>query len=365
SLDFFTSSIGRPSGAILRKELKFKAITITRITSIGVSSVASILLALGGYGIWSLVIYTLLERIIRQFLFWFFSSWSPTFIFNKKLAKYYLTFGGILLISSQFNFIFLNMNQFIVGTWLSSVDLAFYNRAFSFTNYLVVITGPIISTAQPIYAESQENKRVLTKTYTLSLSAITHLSWPLSIFLFLVAPSFIELLIGPKWLPAASIFRVFILTSLTLPLIDLSTKLFNMVGHPKKTMKIKMLQGFLTSLSFPLIYIFGVKGVAFSMGIAASVGVAIIFYKYLPEHISVSFRKTFAPPLSAIISTLSIYFFLRSYILLSIIPSHPFSLLIELIFKASVFLSLYILFLFLIERERLLRIVKRLYKAFI
>lgn len=386
SLRIFVVALGRTSQALLQKRLKFKPLAISGVFSVFSSTVISIFLALRGYPFVSLIVYHVLERVVRYSLYLFFSSWKPRLRFNKDLAKYFLGFSGFLFIGSQFDFLMTNFNQFMVGTFISATTLAFYNKAYQFTGYSRFLAAPLVSTLKPVYAQSQDDPRKLSRAYYFSLAGITHLSWPVSVTFFLLASSLITLLIGTSWLPVVPLFRVFLLDALFVPLVTISNELCIMVGEPKTAVMAKAVQvGVLVPFSVVSIYVLpwgigslspstpfflvlsylkGVTGATLGVGISALVSLITIIFKYLPENISIPYKRVFLPPIIALILSLGVYYILPlSMLVLHLFAIDLFSLLIELLLKSGTFLGLYFLFLFIIQRKRLLRMVKRIYEV--
>ena len=75
----------------LRKQLKFKKISIVSLTSATISVGVTIYLAYNGWGVWALVAQQLLMSFFNTVLFWIVAGWMPSFIFSYQSFKVFTT----------------------------------------------------------------------------------------------------------------------------------------------------------------------------------------------------------------------------------------------------------------------------------
>ena len=73
-------SISMIQKTILTKEINFKQQTKISLFSSVISGAIGILMALYGYGVWSLVGRALISLILSSILFWISSKWRPSFV---------------------------------------------------------------------------------------------------------------------------------------------------------------------------------------------------------------------------------------------------------------------------------------------
>ncbi len=352
----FESMTSTPK-VLLEKKLMYKQVTIFSVILTSIMSVIAIALAMWGYGVWSLVYPSAIGTIIAFIGYWILSPWKLSLKFDWELAKWLFKFGGILWIGGVMSFIVLQFDDFLVGTLVGVAALGFYSKAYHFSKLpLEMITHVVSRVAFPTYSKLQNNRKELSMAYTMVLSGILRLTIPMAIILFLIAPEFIVLLIGEKWLPMVPIFRMLIIYSLLRPIFDDGGSLCTAIGRPEIPTKLVTIQAVWVLLSAPLLtYFYGANGAAISVGIAMLIGVLLTYSKYLPKYIDISFRATFIPPIISIVAGLFVYLLLSQYI------TAPNMILI-VAYKTSVVGLTYMAVLFLIERERLLREIKYIYE---
>ena len=72
------NALGSVQSNILRKKLKFKKYSIINIVAVFCSAVVGIILALNGYGVWSLVFQQLTLAAVNTILYWIFNNYGLT-----------------------------------------------------------------------------------------------------------------------------------------------------------------------------------------------------------------------------------------------------------------------------------------------
>ena len=100
SIIFIVNSLFFTQRNLLMKRLQFYKLFILNVVSIILSGITSIGLALVGLGVWALVIGFLIGPVSSSFLIWFLVEWRPKLKFNRKIANYFLTFGGFVIVES-------------------------------------------------------------------------------------------------------------------------------------------------------------------------------------------------------------------------------------------------------------------------
>lgn len=87
SSSLFFQSCGNVQKALLTKRMDFKALAIISVSALGTSGAIGIFLAFAGFGVWSLVWYTVLGTIASSALYWIFSRWVPHLSFSLQRVR--------------------------------------------------------------------------------------------------------------------------------------------------------------------------------------------------------------------------------------------------------------------------------------
>lgn len=213
--NFFISSFGVVKIALFTKEMNFKSLVIVEISAVAISGAVAVVLAFSGFGVWSLVWQQILSNIVRIFFLWIFSNWKPKFMFKWYHVKELLGFGLNLTGSNFVNYFKRNLDNLLIGRFLGSTPLGFYNLAYRLLLFpLSNISSMIGRVMFPSLSVIQNDKNKVCSAYIKATRYIAVITFPLMIGLFVVAPQFIRVIFGLQW--ERSIFLVQVLAIVSL-----------------------------------------------------------------------------------------------------------------------------------------------------
>ena len=192
----------------LVRDLKFKKTFIITILGTVSSAVVGIYMAYRGYGVWSLVIQHILSYAINSVLLVAFSMWIPKLCFSFSRLKPMLSYGYKLMLSSLLTTVYLDASSLVIGNRYDSSALAFYKKGLNFPKLIVSNLMSAINTVLfPIMAKidtADEHKDFIKKFNKFSTFVIA----PMMFGFAAVAPAFIEVLLGEKWLPCVPFLQL-------------------------------------------------------------------------------------------------------------------------------------------------------------
>ncbi|HHX69798.1 MAG TPA: oligosaccharide flippase family protein, partial [Gallicola sp.] len=88
---------------ILTKQLNFKLQALISIIAGALSGIIGILLAYMGFGVWSLVFYSLINKLLLSAFYWLFNKWRPSFVFSFISFREFFAFGSKLMLANFIN----------------------------------------------------------------------------------------------------------------------------------------------------------------------------------------------------------------------------------------------------------------------
>src|SRR5690606_1818770 len=159
ALSFVFSAFGSVQNTILTKAMNFKKQTLLTIPALLAGSIVALIMAIKGFGVWSLVGMTLINTFVLSMTLWFTSKWKPTFVFSKNKFRKHFNYGYKLTLSGVLDIIFTNIYQIVIGRFFSANIVGYYTRA----NQLMMMPVGNVSTALnkvafPLFAEIQNDK---------------------------------------------------------------------------------------------------------------------------------------------------------------------------------------------------------------
>ncbi len=203
ALAFVIAPLRTVHGALLRKRLQFFRFSIGEIGQ-GVTYVAvAVPLAFAGLGVWSLVLGNLASHLALAILRWILCRWHPSIMFSLKSLKDLWGFGINLTGSRAVHFVTQSLDFLIIGRFLTSAALGFYNLGYRITGFPKnALWMAVARVAFPAFSIVQDENERLRRGFTKSLTYLSLIVIPLFIGLAIIAPELITVVFGQKWSPA-------------------------------------------------------------------------------------------------------------------------------------------------------------------
>ncbi len=194
--------------ALLRRQMRFKAIAFAQVTSEAIGLLAGISAALLGAGYWSLVILRLSATSIRILIIWLVCGWRPSFYFDFSSVRSMVAFGGFLTSTRIVRYVSRNFDRFLVGRIWDARALGYYARASDslpgpVNRLMMPIAGVAISTLSRLTDEPER----LRAYFRQGIQIVALLGTPAIGFLFLDAHQIVILLLGDQWSTTIPLFR--------------------------------------------------------------------------------------------------------------------------------------------------------------
>ncbi len=205
---FVIISLGGIHLARLRKALDFRRRLIPLVSHKFGKSCVAIILAVAGFGVWSLVWGQLAGGIIAVILLWTVERWCPRLTFDPGIARRLLSYGTQTGLLNILNSILANADYLIIGRRMDAVLLGFYTVAFRLPQIVVSgiqpVVGPVLF---PAYIRFQNDGNSLNRAFLTTLQYISLITVPLGLGMAIVAPEFVEVFYTTDWMPTAPVMQ--------------------------------------------------------------------------------------------------------------------------------------------------------------
>ena len=109
SLTLVINSFRAVQETILNIEMKFRLRSVITIVCVVVIGVVGLWMAKNGYGVWALVVQSIVGNILRTILMWILVDWRPRWIFSRKSFREMFSFGSKMLGSSLLDTLYSNI----------------------------------------------------------------------------------------------------------------------------------------------------------------------------------------------------------------------------------------------------------------
>lgn len=243
SVVIIINSFGLIQRAMLTKKIDFRTQTIISLISNVISGVVGVFLAFKGFGVWSLVVQSILIQLMESILLTIGNKWVPSLVFSKSSFKKYFEFGSKLLLSRIFSTIYDNVYYLIIGKVYSSTDLGYYTNSKKLRDVASSsITTAVEKVSYPVLSSINNNCIRLKNGYKKILLSSVFITFPLMIGLVVTAPNFIKLLFGDAWLPSIPYFQLLSLSGTLLPLQAINLNILKVMGRTDRYLYVNVVK---------------------------------------------------------------------------------------------------------------------------
>ena len=281
--------------SILQKRLNFKPIEIRDTLLQLFSAIASIVMALTGFGVWSLIVPSLVVAPIRLLISLRAANWFPKFNFYTKYWGEILRYSSTIIGSTLTHFGLTQSDTLVVGKLLNTTALGVYNLSWEASNIVSRTLVTLINKLSlPAFASLKGDKEKLYQGLKKVLFAISTISFPLLMWMIVAAEYLILTIYGDKWSDAIIPFQILLIYAIRYSIGSPVGGLFKAMGRPDINLKLGL---FILPFYFLGIWLgsdFGIIGVATAVTVVRTVFGFISFY-LAAKLLEVSFWKVLRP----------------------------------------------------------------------
>lgn len=270
SITFLLAGLTVQHQALLRRQMRLKAVATIDVAAMAVGSLTAIYCASHAMGYWALVMMQIATATVTTAGVWIAADWIPALPRRRTGVRSMLAFGGYLMGFSTVNYFARNFDNVLIGRFCGAQALGLYSRAYSLLLFPIgQITAPMTAVAVPALSRLKGEPERYRNYYLKAIRVIAYLSFPLVTALAVLAPEVIVLILGAQWLDAAPIFRVLAITAMFQPIVGTVGWLYISLGQSRRMAKWGVVACTLLVVSFVIGLPWGPIGVAFSYATCA------------------------------------------------------------------------------------------------
>jgi O-antigen/teichoic acid export membrane protein len=202
--------------SLLSRQLRFRLFVALDVGSYVLGyAVVGVLLAWYGYGVWALVFANLSQSTLRTVAMYLATRHPVRPSLNLRASRDLLSFGLGHSMAQIGTVVSQQGDNLVVGRWLGAAALGVYGRAYSLMVMPASAFGRIVNRVLfPVMSQVQDQRDRLANAYERALAIVALVSLPISTFLWVVAPEFIAVILGPAWTAVVVPFRLFTISLL-------------------------------------------------------------------------------------------------------------------------------------------------------
>ena len=199
--------------AILTKEMRFKQVNLLTLVANILSGIIGILLALGRFGIYSLI-FSNIVKAVALFLVLFGTVKLPlSRKIDKNSIKKIFEFSKFQFLFNFWNYFARNLDNLLIGRFINSSALGYYDKAYQLSLYPNQVLSQIITPViHPVMSNFEKNRQKMGEVYLQVSNVLIVLGIPISAYLYFNAKDIIVFMFGNSWSDSIPVFRILAVT---------------------------------------------------------------------------------------------------------------------------------------------------------
>lgn len=302
-LTLFFMSLKEIPNQLLAKNFEFKKRSQCELIAAVLSLIASLVLALNGYGVWALVLGELVRYVVLSVLIVYFARWLPRFVFSFSRAKQLLKYGFPVTGHYVLDFVSKRSDALIIGKILGQTTLGYYSVALSISRIPVSKGVQIIQQVMfPLFSALQSDTKEFQRYFYQVIYVVSVVFFPVFFGMFAIAEEFVVVVLSEKWLPSLFAFKVFTALGLLLSYSGIFVVILKSRANTTALFKYSVYSAILFPTGFFLSSHFGLEGVVLSWLLIYPIIFGYLFYEVAKE-IEVSVVKSLAQVSNAFVGS--------------------------------------------------------------
>ncbi|NHF61082.1 lipopolysaccharide biosynthesis protein [Flavobacteriaceae bacterium TP-CH-4] len=347
SLSFVIRSLVGVHTTKLTKELDFKTQMKLQVPSTIVGGIVGVVMALEGYGVWSLVWLQLSQSIVFMLLNWIYIKWRPTLVFSWTKFKDHFNFGYKITLTGSIDTIYNNMYNIFIGKYFSPSLVGFYTQAETLRLLPVQNLSSVLSKVTfPVFA-ALDGDEALKNAYKRTMKMVLFVIVPIMFFLILAAEPVILFLFGDQWLPAVPYFEILCIASIVRPIGTYNLNILKVKGRSDLLLILEIVKKTIGATAFFIILPYGILALIWLLTISSFLFAFLNGYvcgKLIGYHLKEQLYDFMFPIILGLIS------FVAAYFISNVLPLSDFNNFFVLLILGPVYFTCYISFSYLVNR---------------
>ena len=209
--------IGQQFRILLQKELRFRTLAMVEMASTVVGTVVTLVAAILGYGVVSIIYGQLVNVSLKSLLFckigW--RTWRPQLCFRPKELDGFVSFGLFQMGERSINYLAANLDYVFIGRFLGAEALGIYSIAYQLIILPLQKFNPILTrVAFPVFAMKQNDDVALRRGYMELTKILLMVVLPCLVGLAVVAPTAIPVVLGTKWQASIAVTQILVMVGI-------------------------------------------------------------------------------------------------------------------------------------------------------
>lgn len=191
-------------GSILHRNMRFKAQTVVKVTTLLLTNGVCIAMAYLGYGVWSLIMGGIAGSVATMLMLIPMSKWRPGFSIDLRRGRDIARYGMLVTVTGILLHLQRQVSVFILSRTLGPASVGLYNKGESLAKMPHgFITGSVYHVLFRALAVEHDDLDKCRYLFFRSIALVAVYATPFYVGLLWLAQPLIRGVYGPNWVEAA------------------------------------------------------------------------------------------------------------------------------------------------------------------
>jgi O-antigen/teichoic acid export membrane protein len=347
--------------ALLTRDLNYRALFFRSVLAVIGGGLLGAVMAIAGYGPWSLVVQQLARWTIQGIILWIASDWRPSFALSpahlREMWAYGIRMCGLQLV----DFLMPQGARLVIAAILGPTALGLYDVAARFCLFIEIILIHPLGVLFPTVAKIQNSLPAIQRLNIEAMRTAAIITVPAFVGLACVAPSLIPMLLGDAWADAVGTMQILCVATFFNLFIAIYAPTLLALGMPGWQFVVNAVMTTATLLLLPVLARLGLPFAATAVAIAAGLGwpLQLLVVRYT-THMDVIKQQVVIVP-ALIGSAIMAFAVLVYHNALKTVVDEPFLLATEILIGIVVYVCL----MLILQRSFVLGLAARVRSVFL
>lgn len=317
SLGFILSSLIGVQQGIFRRRFAFKALTIRSLVARLSGGIVGVVMALSGFGVWSLVGQRLVYGMAEIMVLWWASDWRPGLRVSPRHFRELSSFGINIFATKLLSFFNQKSGDFLIGYFLGPVDLGYYTVAYRLLQLMTnMLTLTMTQVALPTFSRLQSDRKRLRSVFYTATQFASLISFPAFMSMAALAPELVQVFFGEQWLPSIRVMQILAFIGMLHTSEYFNGSVMLAVGKPSWRLGLNSLNAVTNVIAFLVVVQWGISAVATAYVIRGYLlsPLSIWMIRRLIHIKAIAYLSKYAPSLVASLVMVSTFFGVRHFL---------------------------------------------------
>jgi O-antigen/teichoic acid export membrane protein len=247
---------------LVRRNIDFGKLVIPEIVPVATSCVISIVMALTGFGVWSLVAKTVVHSLLGFVLLRQILPYRPHFRYDREAARELFKYGKFIVGTTMLLVLLYNVDRFLVSAVLGVAAVGVFDLAMRISDLPVKQFSHMMGTVMfPVFSKIERSGEGVGRAFLKTLRYVALVSTPVAIGISVFGPALILRVYGARWAGLVVPLGWLALYAMFRSLSSIIGDALKATGHPMVVMRVSLFKLLsIGGLGVPVLWRYGVLG---------------------------------------------------------------------------------------------------------